>query len=353
MAAKAVSGTTGHPRASRTDRPPRSRHSPHTAEALCEPAVRLYTAAVREGGIPRSELTPAPCLLGLELLHADPHDDSRLIPVPANTVLTKLLSPLARDLAERLASSTALINALTPLAAAVPPASGVGRPTDAADPAITVISGKPAIQSSIEEAGRGAMKHIMTLHPGSKRPAQLLEQARKSALPPLQRGVSVRHIYQHSARYNPNLKHYVDRLPYEGLQIRTMEQTAERLFIFDRVAFIPTTPERDVALRIAHPALVRYLTHVYDVLWAGATPFGEPLQTSLPDAPVTAVQHSIARLLTEGHVDDVIARKMGISVRTCRSHIAKLMHTLGATSRTHLGALLVRSNIARADQYGP
>ncbi|WP_143672688.1 helix-turn-helix domain-containing protein, partial [Streptomyces sp. b94] len=59
-------------------------------------------------------------------------------------------------------------------------------------------------------------------------------------------------------------------------------------------------------------------------------------------------QHSIARLLAAGHVDDDIARRMGISVRTCRSHIARLMQTLGATSRTHLGALLIGSGIVEA-----
>ncbi|CAO0833555.1 hypothetical protein SMICM17S_06961 [Streptomyces microflavus] len=99
------------------------------------------------------------------------------------------------------------------------------------------------------------------------------------------------------------------------------------------------------ALRISHPALVSYLIQVYEVLWAQAVPLAENHQATAPNAPVTAVQHSIARLLAEGHVDEVVARKMGISVRTCRSHIAKLMQTLGATSRTHLGALLVESGI--------
>ncbi|MFE2290960.1 LuxR C-terminal-related transcriptional regulator [Streptomyces sp. NPDC059452] len=325
-------------------------HATHPTEELCEAGRRLYVTAVRGGGISRPELAHAPCLLDLELVRPDPYDDTRLLPVPATTALTKLLSPLAHDVSEQLTSSTALINALAPLEASAPtPSASGGTP----DPGITVLDGKPAIQSSIAEAGRGAKEHILTLHPGSKRPAGLLEGARKSAMSFLERGVAVRHLYQHSARYNPSLQHYVDQLPYERLQIRTMEQSAERLFIFDQVAYIPTTPQRDVALRITHPALVRYLIHVYDVLWAGATPFCQPLPTALPDAPVTAVQLSIARLLTEGHVDDVVARKMGISVRTCRSHIAKLMQTLDATSRTHLGALLVRSGIATAGHGGP
>ncbi|ARI53672.1 helix-turn-helix transcriptional regulator [Streptomyces griseobrunneus] len=95
-----------------------------------------------------------------------------------------------------------------------------------------------------------------------------------------------------------------------------------------------------------------YLIQVYEVLWAQAVPLAENHQATPPDARVTAVQGAIARLLAEGHVDDVVARKMGISVRTCRSHIAKLMQTLGATSRTHLGALLVHSGIAEAGHGG-
>ncbi|MGW7395697.1 LuxR C-terminal-related transcriptional regulator [Streptomyces cyaneofuscatus] len=316
-----------------------------SVHGLCEPALRLYATALREGRLPRTDLAGAPCLVQRGLVRPDPDDERWVRPVPASAALTRLLRPLAQEVFERLDATAALVDALLPLAS-------IAGHVPVPHPEITVVSGKPAIQESLEEAGRRTREHILTLHPGSKRPAELLERARKNALPPLQRGVSVRHIYQHSARYSPPLNHYVDRLPYEGLQIRTMEQTPERLFIFDRVAYIPTTSQRDVALRITHPALVRYLIHVYDVLWAQATPFGEPLPTALPDTPLTAVQQSIARLLTEGHVDEVVARKMGISVRTCRSHIAKLMQTLGATSRTHLGALLVQSGIAGAGRGG-
>ncbi|MEU0382084.1 LuxR C-terminal-related transcriptional regulator [Streptomyces cyaneofuscatus] len=318
---------------------------PGSVHGLCEPALRLYATALREGRLPRTDLAEAPCLVQRGLVRPDPDDERWVRPVPASAALTRLLRPLAQEVFERLDATAELVDALLPMAS-------IAGHVPVPHPEITVVSGKPAIQESLEEAGRRTREHILTLHPGSKRPAELLERARKNALPPLQRGVSVRHIYQHSARYSPPLNHYVDRLPYEGLQIRTMEQTPERLFIFDRVAYIPTTSQRDVALRITHPALVRYLIHVYDVLWAQATPFGEPLPTALPDTPLTAVQQSIARLLTEGHVDEVVARKMGISVRTCRSHIAKLMHTLGATSRTHLGALLVRSGIAGAGRGG-
>ncbi|MDP9950450.1 helix-turn-helix transcriptional regulator [Streptomyces sp. DSM 41269] len=314
-------------------------HPHHGPEELCEPARLLYTAALQRGGVTAAEADRVPCLARLGLLRPDPHDPGRRLPVPAAAALAELLAPLTRDIHARVAASAALVEALAPLA----PLTG-----SSGDPAMTVIQGKPAIQAAVAEAGKAARKRILTLHPGSKRPDAMLEQARQSAIEPLRRGVSMRHLYQHSARYNMNLKQYVDRLPQGDLQIRTMEQTVERMFVFDRSAYISISPERDVALCVTHPALVRYLAHVYDVLWAGATPFGEPLRTSSPDAPVTAVQHSIARLLAAGHVDDDIARRMGISVRTCRSHIARLMQTLGATTRPHLGALLIGSGIVEA-----
>ncbi|MFJ8254948.1 LuxR C-terminal-related transcriptional regulator [Streptomyces sp. NPDC094466] len=320
-------------------------HSPHSPHELCPPAIGLYAEALRTGHVPEPDAARAPCLVPLGLLRPDPDDPGRLLPVPAAAALTRLLGPLARDLDERLASAAALVDALTPLASIAGPAHGS---------TFTVLEGKPAIRSSIEEAVHAAEKHILTLHPGSKRPGALLVRARNEALAPLRRGVHMRHIYQHSARYHPNLKDYVDRLPEERLEIRTMEQTPERMFVFDRTtAFVAASADRDIALRITHPAVVSYLVHVYDVLWAGATPFEAPLETALPGAPVTAVQLGIARLLVEGHVDDVVARRMGISVRTCRAHIARLMQALGATSRTHLGALLVRSGISETDRRTP
>lgn len=51
---------------------------------------------------------------------------------------------------------------------------------------------------------------------------------------------------------------------------------------------------------------------------------------------------------------EIVARRMGVSVRTCRTHIARLMRTLGASSRTHLDALLAQSSIVDgSDRVAP
>ncbi|MFH8375130.1 LuxR C-terminal-related transcriptional regulator [Streptomyces cyaneofuscatus] len=216
-------------------------------------------------------------------------------------------------------------------------------------PAITVLEGQERVISALREASRAARDEVLTAQPGGNRLAHNMRQGVTNAQAVIAAGGRMRHLYQHPVRYNTRFTEYLDQLPPGHLEVRTMEQAIDRLIVFDRtVAYIPAAPGNDTALEIRHPALVRYLVHVYEVLWAQATPYDETLPTTTPGTPLTAVQQSIARLLTEGHVDEVVARKMGISVRTCRSHIAKLMQTLGATSRTHLGALLVRSGIAGA-----
>jgi len=314
---------------------------PHGSRTLCDPAVRLYEEAVRAGRIPATALESVPCLIDMAVVHPDPQDDTWMRPVPPSAALAHLLQPLTRELDERLQLAAALSRSLAPLA-------GVA----SADPdlAITVLEGRPAIEAALREASASATEQVLTAQPGSNRPLNGMRWAITNARTAIGRGAQLRHIYQHPARYSTNIRDYLAQISPDHLQVRTTEQTVERLIIFDRdVAFIPATPDRTMALQLRHPALVAYLVQVYEVLWAQAVPFAQQLPSAAPGAQVTAVQQSIARLLVEGDVDDVVARKLGISVRTCRSHISKLTQTLGAHSRTHLGALLVRSGIAGQD----
>ncbi|MFJ1594275.1 LuxR C-terminal-related transcriptional regulator [Kitasatospora albolonga] len=318
----------------------RTGHRPHGNTELCDTALRLYEVALRAGRVARAEIAAAPCLIELSLLHPDPWDDLWMRPVPPSAALADLLQPVSREIHERLSLAASLSQALIPLTAVA---------NDNPNLAISVLEGIPAIQSAIDEATTTATDEVLTAQPGSDRPSSSLQAALSNAQTALRRGARIRHIYQHPARYSSAIRDYLAQVPAQHLQVRTTELTVERLIIIDRaVAFIPASADRRTALRIRHPALVSYLIQVYEVLWAQAVPLAENHQAAALDTPVTAVQLSIARLLTEGHVDDVVARKLGISVRTCRSHIAKLMQTLGATSRTHLGALLVESGIVDA-----
>uniref|UniRef100_A0AAU3H6F9 LuxR C-terminal-related transcriptional regulator n=1 Tax=Streptomyces sp. NBC_01401 TaxID=2903854 RepID=A0AAU3H6F9_9ACTN len=312
----------------------------HGPRELCAPGLRLYEEAVVAGRVPRSRLASAPCLVDMGLVQPEPGDTAWVLPVPPSAALAHLLQPLTRELDERVQLAAALSRSLTPLASVA-----------SADPdlAITVLEGQEVIEAALYEGSAAVTHEVLTAQPGSDRPRNGMPRGITNARTAIGRGARLRHIYQHPARYSSTVRDYLGQFSTDDLQVRTTEQTVERLIIFDRtVAFIPAAPDRRTALRIRHPALVAYLIQVYEVLWAQATPFAQQLPAPTPGAPVTAVQQSIARLLGEGHVDDVVARKLGISVRTCRSHIAKLMQALGATSRTHLGVLITRSGIVDA-----
>ncbi|MEU5820952.1 LuxR C-terminal-related transcriptional regulator [Streptomyces sp. NPDC047803] len=309
----------------------------HSADELCEEALGLYTQALTTGRIARAATATVPCLPDSALFTPDPRDSLWLRPAPPSAALAQLMHPLARRVLDQVRAIDVLAKALIPLAST---------PYQGPSPTVTVLYGRSTIQASINDSAREVRDEILTLQPGSTRPLQTLQLALAGTLPAAERGARIRHIYQHSARYSPDLKAYMSQLPSDVLQVRTMEQAIDRLIIFDqRVAYLPANPDRSAALEIRHPGLVQYLARMYDLLWTLATPFGEALPTTAPGAPVTAVQQSVARLLAEGDTDRTIAEKLGISVRTCRAHIAKLMRTLDATTRTHLGALLARSGV--------
>ncbi|MFD9147132.1 helix-turn-helix transcriptional regulator, partial [Streptomyces diastaticus] len=167
--------------------------------------------------------------------------------------------------------------------------------------------------------------------------------------PLLDRRVKMRTLYQHTARHHPATIAYVDRIGTD-VEVRTLEESVDRLIVVDRkVAFIPARSDRQVALQLRHPGLVEYLVGVFDQLWRHAVPWDEQPDAYRPELDgITGTQRSIAKLLVEGHVDDAIARRLGMNVRTCRSHIARLATTLGSGSRTQLGYLIARSGLLDA-----
>lgn len=60
-----------------------------------------------------------------------------------------------------------------------------------------------------------------------------------------------------------------------------------------------------------------------------------------PDG-LTAQQVAAVRLLSEGHTDDAIAKRLGVSSRTARRIANELMERLGARSRFEAGVRAVQ-----------
>ncbi|WP_435229583.1 helix-turn-helix transcriptional regulator [Streptomyces sp. Tue6028] len=316
---------------------------PHAVTQLCEDGSRLYANALRTGRIARADVESAPCLMEFALLHPDPDDANWLRPVPPSIALAQRLNPIEHEITEARRLSIELADAFEPFMA-------LSAQATATTHSITVLEGFDRINAALDLATAQCQNEMLTVQPSGRRLEHTLVQGLERDRPLTDRGVSIRTLYQHTARYSPETQAYVDQFSNGKVEYRTIDELVERLIICDEtVAFIPTRDDRQVALELRHPGLVRYLIKVFEFMWDRAVPLnaGAPYETA-PDG-ITEIQHSIAKLLVEGHVDEAIARRLGMNVRTCRAHIAKLATALGSGSRAQLGFLIAQSGILDQD----
>lgn len=315
---------------------------PHSYAELCKAGSELYAAALRTGRIPRSETLEAPCLLDLSLLHPDPDDARWLRPVPPRPPSPSSSSRSNGKYSTAGRRTVALSDAFEPFMAI----SAHDSPTTHA---ITVLEGIDRINSTLDRVVANCRHELLTVQPGGGRPAQALSEALDRVSPLLGRGISMRTLYQHTARHTELTLTYLEHVGPE-VQVRTLEEIIDRLIIVDReVAFVPARSDRQVALELRHPGLVAYLGGVFDQFWHLAVPIREEIPYDIKADGIGGVQRSIAKLLVEGHVDEAIARRLGMNVRTCRAHIAKLATALGSGSRAQLGYLIAQSGILERD----
>ncbi len=316
---------------------------PHAVTELCEAGSRLYGEALRAGRIPRRDADPAPCLMELALLHPDPDDPTWLRPVSPAVALAQRLNPLEREITERRRMSIELADAFEPFMA-------LSAQATTSTNSMTVLEGFDRINAALDLATSQCRSEMLSVQPGGRRLEHTLAQALERDQQMTERGVRIRTLYQHTARHSPETLAYVARFDTAKVEYRTIDELVERLIILDETAaFIPIREDRQVALELRHPGLVRYLIKVFEFMWTRAVSLnaGAPYEPA-PDG-LTEVQHSIAKLLVEGHVDEAIARRLGMNVRTCRAHIAKLAATLGSGSRAQLGYLIAQSGILDQD----
>ncbi|MEU2900464.1 helix-turn-helix transcriptional regulator [Streptomyces sp. NPDC001273] len=308
---------------------------------------QLYTEALRQGSGTRANLTgdadlpPSAVVPAFERLLAlgvlEPRQDrsgtydQRLLDVAEARVIAGLRQALHE-------AQTRIDTATEEFAALREAQDAVQRTEQRADTTLEI--GVDDIDLLLEETAKECRREVLTAQPGGPRPVNVLGQAQERDIAMLERGVTMRTIYQHSARFNPATEAYAARLGGVGADIRTLDILFPRLIIFDRrVAFIPMH-KGPGALCVRRQGLVSFLVSVFDMVWQAASPFTSAYESRREGFVVSDTQRAISRLLLVEEKDAAIARRLGISERSCRQHIAKLMVQLGARNRTHLGFLL-------------
>ncbi|MBP0458733.1 helix-turn-helix domain-containing protein [Streptomyces montanisoli] len=323
--------------------------TPITFPHLSEQGILVYQLALRKGNLTQQlvsqefelDATQAAeavsVLLDLHLLRPkeEPQADGSdrvFLPVPPAVAAAGRVAPVEAELRRRLAEAErarAQLSVLEEVYAAGSRQSG----TSGFDEILDL----PTVLDLIEWLTTTCRTEVLTAQPGGPRAPHLLEQAFARDLAMIRRGVRMHTLYQHTARRHAPTQEYVERVTAAGAEVRTLTELFGRILVFDReVAVLPHRVSIDGAMVVREPSLVAYLCEVFDRAWSSAEAY-TPLRQW--DYVLDDVKHAVIRLLAEGMKDEMIARRLGMSLRTCRKHVAELMEALGASSRFQAGYL--------------
>ncbi|MCP3760519.1 hypothetical protein [Streptomyces sp. TBY4] len=313
--------------------------------AIGDPATAVYCYAAQTGeirslegaaaalGLPLHEVFAAVTrLMELRLLRTDGTEGGRLVPVDAEYAASQLVSPIERAIYENWERLDRLRDSI---AAVTRPPGRSGEPVGA----IARVEGPAQIRGLLKLAADVCREEVVVLR-GSHGDEETVDELLEACYSVLNRDISVRVICPHRNRASFATRAKARRLVEGGAQIRTISQVPQAGVVFDRSMAVVLDLSEDgtappTARRVRDDGVVRFLVDLFDQLWDGASPF-EAIEPGYSDV-VDDLHQSIARLMAQGYTDEVVARRLGMSVRTCRRHIAALLRDLDAVSRFQAG----------------
>ncbi|MGV9248910.1 helix-turn-helix transcriptional regulator [Streptomyces sp. NPDC003710] len=281
-------------------------------------------------------------LIAWGLLRQVPGNSGLLVPASPQAAAAELLRPLQDEVLQRQQTIDQVRSELSALESVFEEAAhalGRGRMTDS-------LASAGIVRSVLNEAADNCSQEVLTVQPGGGRSPDKLQDALSRDMAMLERGVQMRTLYQHTARGSLPTRLHVEQVSKAGALVRTTDELPDKIIIFDRaLAVLPdrSTPDGDGALLVREPSMVAFLVRTFDTFWSSATPFTAD-RSGYQDVS-DELQRTIIRLLATGAKDEVVARRVGLAVRTCRRHIAEIMETLGADSRFQAGVLAERNNL--------
>ncbi|MFD9099216.1 LuxR C-terminal-related transcriptional regulator [Streptomyces collinus] len=198
-----------------------------------------------------------------------------------------------------------------------------------------------SVRRGLDRFAVEAQHEVLTSQPGGGRNEEVLQEAMGRTEAMLERDVRMRTLYQHTAQYDPGTTAYVEIVTSLGAEVRTLGEGFMRMIAFDKkILVIEQRDNSKAALVIREPSVVSFAVAAFELMWLQADPFAINLGRVQAIRVSDRTRKDIIRLLVQGESDKVIARRMGMTVRTCQRHIAKIMEQIGAKSRVHAGFLL-------------
>ncbi|MFF1368758.1 helix-turn-helix transcriptional regulator [Streptomyces virginiae] len=184
---------------------------------------------------------------------------------------------------------------------------------------------------------------VMVFAPGGAQTEANMAASRPLNERLLGRGVTMRTIYLDSVRNNPASEAHAKWLTELGGQVRTIAVLPLRMTIVDRTtAVLPVNSEDsgEGAVALTGQGTLTALCTLFETVWENARPLGRAPRRE--EAELDHQEAASLRLLAEGHTDEGIAKRLGVSHRTARRIATVLMERLGARSRFEAGVRAVQ-----------
>jgi DNA-binding CsgD family transcriptional regulator/sugar-specific transcriptional regulator TrmB len=205
-------------------------------------------------------------------------------------------------------------------------------------PGVEQLTGLDEIRDRLATLTREVRTEVMGFNPSSAQTEEGMAAARPLDQQLLERGVRIRTLYLDSIRNNAPTIAHADWLARHGGQVRTVPTLPTRMIIIDRAsAVIPVRSDDTAAgaVILTGQGTVTALCALFESTWAAGRPLGE---APVRDAHgLTPQEQAALSLLADGHTDDAIARRLGVSPRTARRVTTDLIERLGARSRFQAG----------------
>ena len=155
--------------------------------------------------------------------------------------------------------------------------------------------------------------------------------------------VRMRVLYHDTMRSDERIRQDVTAVGLLGAEVRTARELFGDLIILDRnSAFLRERDGPQWLVLSGDSPVLELLCSMFDRFWKSATSIHEPEPDGADDS-----KQAILRMLAQGEKDEAIARRLGISVRTCRRRIAEFLEEVGAESRFQAGYLAARTQELR------
>ncbi|WNF29156.1 helix-turn-helix transcriptional regulator [Streptomyces sp. C11-1] len=188
----------------------------------------------------------------------------------------------------------------------------------------------------------GVRREVMAFAPGGAQTKENRASARPLNEKLLGRGVTLRTIYLESFRNCAASMAHANWLTAMGGQVRTVGELPLRMTILDRSTAVIPLDSGDsskgamvVTGTGTGTGMLTALCTLFETVWEASRPLGE--EPRRQESELDRQEAAALRLLAEGHTDEGIAKRLGVSHRTARRIATGLMDRLGARSRFEAG----------------